>query len=170
MAQFNNPAICETTEGLFFSDPYQIHERNSHPMELEADIVALRGDAQLKLAAVVPKHRFFAHMEALLHDDIHSGSIFVTRDNLEAIDAKFGYFDPIGFDIDTTIGSLLLNYCGPPGQFSIRDATAAREQRLSDIHQLWTTFAKRFQALAAEKTHDAALAYPGYTSAFLEKV
>jgi 5-methylthioribose kinase len=44
-----------------------------------------------------------------------------------------------------------------------------REQRLNDIHQLWTTFAERFQALAAEKTRDAALAYPGYASAFLKK-
>ena len=52
----------------------------------------------------------------------------------------------------------------------IRDAAAAREQRLTDIQELWNTFAERFQALAHEKTRDAALSAPGYTSAFLKKV
>ncbi len=33
----------------------------------------LRDDAQLKLAVAALKHRFFAHAEALLHGDIHSG-------------------------------------------------------------------------------------------------
>ncbi|MDR8650035.1 methylthioribose kinase, partial [Klebsiella pneumoniae] len=164
------PAMCEITEDLFFNDPYQIHERNNYPAELEADVAALRDDAQLKLAVAALKHRFFAHAEALLHGDIHSGSIFVAEGSLKAIDAEFGYFGPIGFDIGTAIGNLLLNYCGLPGQLGIRDAAAAREQRLNDIHQLWTTFAERFQALAAEKTRDAALAYPGYASAFLKKV
>lgn len=54
--------------------------------------------------------------------------------SLKAIDAEFGYFGPIGFDIGTAIGNLLLNYCGLPGQLGIRDAAAAREQRLNDIH------------------------------------
>lgn len=150
VAQFINPAMCEITEDLFFNDPYQIHERNNYPAELEADVAALRDDAQLKLAVAALKHRFFAHAEALLHGDIHSGSIFVAEGSLKAIDAEFGYFGPIGFDIGTAIGNLLLNYCGLPGQLGIRDAAAAREQRLNDIHQLWTTFAEHFQALAAE--------------------
>jgi 5-methylthioribose kinase len=45
-----------------------------------------------------------------------------------------------------------------------------REQRLTDIQELWNTFAERFQALANEKTRDAALSAPGYASAFLKKV
>ncbi|MBD3703389.1 S-methyl-5-thioribose kinase [Klebsiella pneumoniae] len=46
VAQFINPAMCEITEDLFFNDPYQIHERNNYPAELEADVAALRDDAQ----------------------------------------------------------------------------------------------------------------------------
>ncbi len=124
VAQFINPAMCEITEDLFFNDPYQIHERNNYPAELEADVAALRDDAQLKLAVAALKHRFFAHAEALLHGDIHSGSIFVAEGSLKAINAEFGYFGPIGFDIGTAIGNLLLNYCGLPGQLGIRDAAA----------------------------------------------
>jgi len=170
VAQFINAEMCEITEDLFFTDPYHVHERNHYPAELEADVAALRDDAALKLAVAALKHRFFSHAEALLHGDIHSGSIFVAEGSLKAIDAEFGYFGPIGFDIGTAIGNLLLNYCGLPGHMGIRDAAAAREQRLADIHTLWRIFSERFQALATEKSRDAALACPGYASAFLQKI
>lgn len=170
VAQFINPAMCEITEDLFFNDPYQQHERNNYPATLEADVAALREDAPLKLAVAGLKHRFFSQAEALLHGDIHSGSVFVADGSLKAIDAEFGYVGPIGFDVGTAIGNLLLNYCGLPGHMGVRDAAAAREQRLVDIHTLWQTFSERFQALAAEKTRDAALAQPGYAAAFLDKV
>lgn len=143
--------MCEITEDLFFNDPYQIHERNNYPVELEADVAALRSDDQLKIAVASLKHRFFSQAEALLHGDIHSGSIFVAEGSLKAIDAEFGYYGPIGFDIGTAIGNLLLNFCGLPGHLGIRDAAAAREQRLTDIQELWTTFSERFRALATEK-------------------
>ncbi len=170
VAKFINPEMCEITEDLFFNDPYQIHARNSYPADLENDVAALRDDAQLKTAVASLKHRFFSHAEALLHGDIHSGSIFVADGSLKAIDAEFGYFGPIGFDVGTAIGNLLLNFCGLPGHLGIRDAAAAREQRLTDIQELWNTFAERFRALANEKTRDAALSAPGYASAFLKKV
>ncbi|WP_312624525.1 S-methyl-5-thioribose kinase [Scandinavium sp.] len=170
VANFINPEMCEITEDLFFNDPYQVHERNNYPAELEADVAALRDDVALKLAVASLKHRFFSQAEALLHGDIHSGSIFVADGSLKAIDAEFGYFGPIGFDVGTAIGNLLLNYCGLPGQLGIRDAAAGREQRLVDIQELWNTFSERFQALATEKSRDAALAFPGYSSAFLKKV
>lgn len=170
VAKFINPEMCEITEDLFFTDPYQIHERNNYPAALEADVAALRDDAALKLAVARLKHRFLSQAEALLHGDIHSGSIFVTGDSLKAIDAEFGYYGPIGFDIGTAIGNLLLNYCGLPGHLGPRDAAAAREQRLSDIQQLWATFRERFLALAEEKTRDPALATPGYTIEFMQKV
>ncbi len=170
VANFSNPEMCEITEDLFFTDPYQHHERNSYPPALEQEAAALRDDLQLHVAVAALKHRFLSHAEALLHGDIHSGSVFVTEDSLKAIDAEFGFFGPVGFDVGTAIGNLLLNFCGVPGHLGIRDAAAAREQRLSDIRDLWNTFAERFQALAVEKTQDRALACPGYVSQFLQNV
>jgi 5-methylthioribose kinase len=73
----------------------------------------------------------------MLHGDIHSGSIFVAEDSFKAIDAEFGYFGPIGFDIGTAIGNLL-NYCGLPGHLAF-----AMPPRLAnsvcDIQTLWNT-------------------------------
>src|SRR5690606_36832973 len=101
VARFINPEMCEITEDLFFNDPYQIHERNNYPLGLEADVAALRDDPQLTLAVAALKHQFFSHAEALLHGDIHSGTIFVADGSLKANDAEFGFFGPIGFDIGT---------------------------------------------------------------------
>ncbi|OON36449.1 S-methyl-5-thioribose kinase [Izhakiella australiensis] len=170
VARFINPQMCEITEDLFFNDPYQQHQRNSYPPALEATVAALRDDDQLRTAVAALKHAFFSHAEALLHGDIHSGSIFVGDGQLKAIDAEFGYYGPIGFDVGTAIGNLLLNYCGLPGLLPPREAADAREQRLQDVKIVWQQFADQFLALVAEKTRDYALAWPGYAAQFLQKV
>ncbi len=170
VAQFINPAMCEITEDLFFNDPYQIHERNSYPAELEADVAALRDDAQLKLAVAALKHRFFAHAEALLHGDIHSGSIFVAEGSLQGHRRRVRLLRPHRLRYryrHRQPAAELLRPAGPARHSRCRRRHS--EQRLNDIHQLWTTFAERFQALAAEKTRDAALAYPGYALRLSEK-
>lgn len=170
VARFINPEMCEITEDLFFNDPYTDHERNSYPQALEPLVASLRDDEALRIAVAGLKHRFFAHAEALLHGDIHSGSIFVADNSLKAIDAEFGYFGPIGFDVGTALGNLLINYCGLPGLLAPREAAEGRELRLNDVREVWNTFAARFLALAQEKTIDVALACPGYAQAFLRKV
>lgn len=170
VARFINPELCEITEDLFFNDPYTDHERNSYPDALEPLVASLRTDDALRIAVAGLKHVFFSHAEALLHGDIHSGSIFVADGSLKAIDAEFGYFGPIGFDVGTALGNLLINYCGLPGLLPPREAVDAREQRLSEVRDVWNTFATRFLALAESHTQDVAMAYPGYAQAFLRKV
>lgn len=170
VAQFINPEMCEITEDLFFNDPYIVHERNNYPAALENDVDKLRNDHELKIAVAALKHRFYSHAEALLHGDIHSGSIFVSDDSLKVIDAEFGYFGPIGFDIGTAIGNLLLNYCGVTGLLSAREAVKAQEQRLNDIRDLWFHFSTLFTKLAKSKTRDIALSSSGYVEIFLQKI
>lgn len=161
VSRFTNPELCQITEDLFFTDPYIDHERNRFEAALLPQVQALREDTPLKLAVAGLKHRFLSKAEALLHGDIHSGSIFVAEGRLKAIDAEFGFYGPIGFDIGTALGNLLLNYCGLPGLFGPRDAAAGREQRLQDVRELWLIFADRFGAVPSAKpgcgTGDAGL-------------
>lgn len=170
VARFSNPEMCQITEDLFFTDPYIDHERNAFEPALNEAAIALRTDHPLKLAVAALKHRFLTKAEALLHGDIHSGSIFVSANQLKVIDAEFGFYGPIGFDVGTAIGNVLLNYCGLPGLLGIREAAAGRERRLQEIRRLWQSFAEGFQALAAEKTRDIALAEPDYARQFLRQV
>ncbi|WP_210081280.1 S-methyl-5-thioribose kinase [Pantoea endophytica] len=170
VARFINPEMCEITEDLFFNDPFIDHERNKYPAALESLVVSLRSDDALKIAVAGLKHRFFTDAEALLHGDVHSGSIFVADGSLKVIDAEFGYFGPIGFDVGSAIGNLLINYCCLPGLLAPREAAEGRERRLSDVQDIYNQFASRFLELAKEKTRDVALAYPGYAESFLRKV
>ncbi|CNI40835.1 S-methyl-5-thioribose kinase [Yersinia pekkanenii] len=170
VSRYTNPELCQITEDLFFTDPYIDHERNNFDPALLADVLALRQDNVLKLAVASLKHRFLSKAEAHLHGDIHSGSIFVADGQLKAIDAEFGFYGPIGFDVGTAVGNLLLNYCGLPGLAGPRDAAAGREQRLNDVYILWETFASHFLALSQEKTQDPSLATEGYALQFLQQV
>ncbi|WP_233981300.1 S-methyl-5-thioribose kinase [Pectobacterium versatile] len=170
VSQFTNPELCQITEDLFFTDPYIDHERNQFDAALTPDVLALRDDRALKLAVAGLKHGFLSKAEALLHGDIHSGSIFVAEGRLKAIDAEFGFYGPIGFDAGTAIGNLLLNYCGLPGLLAPREAAAGRERRLEDIRTLWQTFSARFLALSESESRDPALAESGYATLFLQQV
>jgi len=167
VARFINPEMCQITEDLFFTEPYQIHEHNAYPPALEPEVAALRMARSLSLAVAGLKHRFLSQAEALLHGDIHSGSVFVAEGGLKVIDAEFGFYGPMGFDIGTAMGNLLLNYCGLPGLLALREAASGREQRLRDVRELWLAFSEGFLALAAEKTVDVMLATPGYARQFL---
>ncbi|MBS4431379.1 S-methyl-5-thioribose kinase [Pectobacterium punjabense] len=170
VSQFTNPELCQITEDLFFTDPYIDHERNQFDAALTQDVQALRDDKALKLAVAGLKHRFLSKAEALLHGDIHSGSIFVAEGRLKAIDAEFGFYGPMGFDVGTAVGNLLLNYCGLPGLLAPREAAAGRERRLEDIRTLWQTFSARFLALSEDDSRDPSLAESGYAALFLQQV
>ncbi|SFN38692.1 5'-methylthioribose kinase [Izhakiella capsodis] len=170
VVRFINPEMCEITEDLFFNDPYQKHQRNRYPSELEDTVALLRNDDQLRTAVAALKHRFFSQAEALLHGDLHSGSIFIGEGQLKVIDAEFGFYGPIGFDVGTAIGNLLLNYCGLAGLLPPREAAEARELRLQDVKIVWRQFEHQFLTLAVEKTNDDALAWSGYAPLFLQKV
>lgn len=170
VARFTNPELCQITEDLFFTDPYVDHERNNFDPILQPEVDALRADKPLRLAVASLKHRFLSKAEALLHGDIHSGSIFVADGKLKAIDAEFGYYGPLGFDPGSAMGNLLLNYCGLPGLVPVREAADGREQRLKDLRALWLSFSERFLQLARDKTQDPSLAEEGYAAQFLQDV
>lgn len=170
VARFTNPELCQITEDLFFTDPYVDHERNNFDPVLQPQVDALRADKPLRLAVASLKHRFLSKAEALLHGDIHSGSIFVADGKLKAIDAEFGYYGPLGFDPGSAMGNLLLNYCGLPGLLAVREAADGREQRLKDLRALWLSFSERFLQLARDKTQDPSLAEEGYAAQFLQEV
>ena len=168
--RFTNPELCDITEELFFNEPYEVHERNGYPRVLEPLVAQLRTDDELRHKVAGLKHRFLSNAEALLHGDVHSGSIFVAEGSLKVIDAEFGFYGPIGFDVGSALGNLLLNYCALPGLLAPREAADVREKRLNDVRITWQSFAEGFLSLAAEKSRDRALAYSGYAAEFLRKI
>ena len=54
------------------------------------------------------KLKFLTDAQALIHGDLHTGSIMVTDSDTRAIDPEFAFFGPMGFDIGALIGNLLI--------------------------------------------------------------
>lgn len=169
--QFTNPELCQITEDLFFSDPYTDHERNNFPAQLAAQVKALRDNPVLKLEIAKLKANFLSNPQTLLHGDMHSGSIFVDTNTTKMIDPEFGFFGPIGFDIGSFIGNLLLNYCAQAGH--IEEFVTRRNYQthlLSCIVETYTLFEQHWLNLIDTKTVDASLNSKAYAQYFMKNV
>ncbi|KAL7700119.1 methylthioribose kinase [Lotmaria passim] len=198
--EFTNVDMCGITEDLFFTDPFIVHPRNNYEAAQEALVASLlRGDALLKVRAAQLKHRFMNCPEAHLHGDLHSGSVFVDAHRVKAIDAEFGFYGPMGFDLGTVVGNLLINYIALPALLkqqlaqqqqvahgAAEPASDEEEPRvaadlstavpstpallLRSLRKFWEAFYATFTALAASETRDAAFAFPGYVEELLRQV
>lgn len=171
VAQFINPELCLITEDLFFTDPFCDHERNNIHVEIQAEAQQLWSDEPLKAEIAALKADFLSRPQALLHGDVHSGSIFINDKNIKVIDAEFGFYGPIGFDVGSVIGNLLLNYSGHYGLTSDPDIRATHHAYLfAQITTLWQQFSANFSRLLATETRDPAFKNSLYQQRFLQQV
>ncbi|UFX41973.1 S-methyl-5-thioribose kinase [Bradyrhizobium sp. 41S5] len=144
-----NHALCKITEDLIFTDPYRIAEQNRWTAPyLDATAAAFREDLDLHVAISRLKLKFMASPEALLHGDLHTGSIMVTDGETKVIDPEFAFYGPMGFDIGAVIGNLLMAYLASAGHERTPGERASFEAWLLEtIEGVWTEFSRKFLAL-----------------------
>ena len=153
-----NTALCKITEDLIFTDPYRIAALNRWTSpELDEVAAAIRADAELKRAVSVLKYKFLTQSEALLHGDLHTGSIMVTATDTRVIDPEFAFFGPMGFDVGKLIGNLLLSYFSQAGhEQEPGERDSYRQWTLGAIERFWNGFERRFVELwTTNRTGDA---------------
>ncbi|WP_420964204.1 S-methyl-5-thioribose kinase [Bradyrhizobium sp. B120] len=144
-----NHALCKITEDLIFTDPYRIAEQNRWTAPyLDATAEAFREDLDLHVAISRLKLKFMASPEALLHGDLHTGSIMVTERETKVIDPEFAFYGPMGFDIGAVIGNLLMAYLASAGHERTTGERASFEAWLLEtIEGVWTGFSRKFLEL-----------------------
>jgi 5-methylthioribose kinase len=144
-----NHALCKITEDLIFTDPYRVAEQNRWTAPwLDATAARFRSDLDLHVAISRLKLKFLGHAEALLHGDLHTGSIMVTAGETKVIDPEFAFYGPMGFDIGAVIANLLMAYLASPGHEREPGARAAFETwMLETVQQVWNEFARKFLVL-----------------------
>ena len=150
-----NKALVRITVDLIFCDPYRFSERNRHTAPQLDEIVSdLRGDGRLKVAAARFGQKFLNEPQALLHGDLHSGSVMVTEDNTRVIDPEFAFYGPIGFDLGAFLGNLLLSWYSQPGHATQEDDRVAYQHWiLEQAKNFWESFRRSFMALWAQNAH-----------------
>lgn len=117
------------------------------------------------------RHKFLTQGQALLHGDLHTGSIFVRAESTKVIDPEFAFFGPMGFDIGAVIGNLLLNYAATPGWAADPKAQQLREQRLVQMSQdVWNHYERNFRQLWNADLLDEMSRTPGYQDHYVLQV
>ena len=146
-----NTELCKITEDLVFTDPYRQAKLNRWTSpELDETAANFRRDTDLKIAVQRLKFKFLSAAEALIHGDLHSGSVMVTPEDTRIIDPEFAFYGPMGFDVGALIGNLLLAYFSQTGHESapgMRDEY--REWLLTLTEKFWSGFSSKFLALWA---------------------
>jgi len=162
VAEFcGNVELCRLTEQVVFSDPYKVSEYNrwSSPY-LDRDAEAVREDNLLKLEVAELKSKFCEKAQALIHGDLHTGSVMVTRESTQVIDPEFAFYGPIGFDIGAFLGNLILAYYSQDGHADqANDRKGYKEWILKTIEDTWNLFHHKFTALWDEHKNGAGEAY-----------
>jgi 5-methylthioribose kinase len=160
-----NKALMRITVDLVFCDPYRHSERNRHTSpQLDELVSELRADGQLKVAAAHFGRKFLSEAQALLHGDLHSGSVMVTDDDTRVIDPEFAFYGPVGFDLGAFLGNLLLSWYSQPGHETPHDARVAYQHWiLEQAKTFWESFRTRFLALWTEHAQGDVLAVSMFT-------
>jgi 5-methylthioribose kinase len=140
-----NIGLCGLTEQVIFSDPYTMSAVNHWTTpQLDDFAAALRSDETLKGAVFLLKSKFLQSTEALLHGDLHTGSIMSTPDSTIVIDPEFAFYGPMGFDTGLLLANLLFSFFSQPGHSNPSDYP---EWILSTIVTLFDSFRQKFENL-----------------------
>lgn len=144
-----NTALCKITEDLIFTDPYRVAELNRWTSpQLDGYAARWREDGALKVAVSRLKLKFLSSAEAMLHGDLHTGSVMLTPENTRIIDPEFAFMGPMGFDLGAVMANLLINYFSQDGH-AIRPGARLdyAESVLAMLEQISTSFRAKFLTL-----------------------
>lgn len=155
-----NHALCKITEDLIFTDPYRTAEQNRWTQPwLDSTAAEFREDLDVHAAVSRLKLKFLNAPEALIHGDLHTGSIMVTEDSMVVIDPEFAFYGPMGFDIGAVIANLLMAYLASAGhEKSPGERRLFELWLLETIENVWTGFSREFLELWRTESHGDA--YP----------
>ncbi|MCH6257132.1 S-methyl-5-thioribose kinase [Puniceicoccaceae bacterium K14] len=154
MEQFvTNDELCKLTEEFVFTYPLMVHSLNYvNPLTEKYANEHLRKDSDYKLGTLKLKETFISDKSALLHGDLHTGSLMANGVDLRVIDTEFACFGPLGFDVGKIIANFLLSYIShyqsPNDEY--------KEWVLEETFQILNTFSKTFLDLW-DKTEESAM-------------
>ena len=141
-----NTALCKITEDLIFTDPYRVAELNRWTSpQLDSYAARWREDGDLKVAVSRLKLKFLSCAQAMLHGDLHTGSVMLTPEETRVIDPEFAFMGPMGFDVGAVIANFLLNYFSHDGyEERSGERDDYRERVLAMTETIWTSFREKF--------------------------
>jgi len=135
-SSFVNEPLCGITSAYVFTLPFITDDSNSNEPALDSRAAELRGNEALKAAITAAHDRFKTKKEALLHGDLHSGSVMTDGSDAKVIDHEFAFFGPAGFDL----GLFLAGYTFPYAVALVQSDEAKMKQLSSAMRACVSTY------------------------------
>lgn len=149
-----NPQLCTITEDLVFTEPYVDAGRNSVMAANEPDAKDLAADDVMVRAMGHAKWLFMTRAEALIHGDLHTGSIMVRApegstscDSVKVFDSEFAFYGPVAFDL----GAVWANYLIAAARAFALGEDERGGWALSLVPTTWAAFETEFRRLWPER-------------------
>ena len=149
-----NLAMCRITEDLVFTQPFVEHPNNRFDNRLQARVDLIRSDKDLLDQVARLKADFMTREDALIHGDLHTGSVMVGTDNppmTKIIDPEFCFYGPIAFDLGVLLANLLFA--------ALRADCLARDhqrQWLTGLPiEMWNAFEEEFWTLWPQRVDES---------------
>ncbi|GAA0180407.1 S-methyl-5-thioribose kinase [Clostridium sediminicola] len=162
--EYINPDLCEISEQLVFTDPFGNFSNENIVLNSMEEFVQtnIYSDKSLRVEAAKLKFNFMNNAQALLHGDLHTGSIFINENDLKVIDPEFAFFGPIGYDVGNVIANLFLawahGFATIENEAEKANYMLSIEKSIVDIVEMFKSkFIKKFRAEATDlmaKTDD----------------
>jgi 5-methylthioribose kinase len=173
-AQYINPHLCKIQEDFVFTNPLMESPENKWNPLVDDEVQAVRRNGALKIAAAEMKASYMTHAQALIHSDLHTGSIMLNAEDTRVIDPEFAFFGPMGFDVGAVLENLVLNALSHYGHTPDPDVRSEYQHYLLEmVRSTWQQFAAKFERLWVENNRGELAPpqywnYPGGGEAFAE--
>ena len=111
--KFISPELCDITEALVYTEPYNDELGRNNVFPPMADFVKekLYNDTELHLEVAKLKMDFMTRGQSLIHGDLHTGSIFINDDTTMVFDPEFCFYGPMGYDIGNVVANIIFAWC-----------------------------------------------------------
>ena len=170
---FINPDLCEITEDLVYTEPFNDVKKRNDPFPQNLDFIRheLYEDREILLETAKMKFDFFCNTQSLIHGDLHTGSIFVRQDSTKAIDPEFAYYGPAGYDVGNVIANLIFAWANAD---TVMDAGSARRDFMQwierTIDDVMGMFMSKWKALWLRSVQETVAAYDGFAEWYLDGI
>ncbi len=171
---FTNPQLCaDISEALVYTEPYnnELNRNKVFPPNAEFMKKELYEDKELHLEVAKLKYDFMNNAQALIHGDLHTGSIFIKQGATRVMDPEFAFYAPMGYDIGNVIANMMFAWAN--GDATMADG-AEKKAYLAWIEevivQVVDLFKVKYNKLFDQKVIEPMAKAPGYKEYFLDTI
>jgi len=153
--RFNsNTQLCKLTEDFVFTLAFMPDDTNDINPDLLDEAKIFFDENRFKKNLLKLKYIFMTQTDALLHGDLHTGSIMINQDETAIIDPEFAFVGAFGFDIGALIANMINSYISHCYRSEDSEYQA---WILESIKEIYIKFEEKFLALWSQHSNSALL-------------